>query len=83
MPIQDASRAPPNRNVGVGSRHNRGVGIQAASFHFCCEIENAKDLHAVRRYRVFIVNDSDVAKAKRLDQGLHDFVVRDRAVSFG
>ena len=56
---------------------------EAAFCHLGCEIENTKNFHAVRRYRVFIVNDSDVAKTKRLDQGLHDFVMRDRAVGFG
>jgi len=55
---------------------------EAASFHFGCEIENAEGLHAVRRYRVFVVNHSDVAKAQRLDEGLHDFVMRDRTVRF-
>jgi hypothetical protein len=32
--------------------------------------------------RVLIVHDSDVAKIEGLDEGLHNFVVWDRAVSF-
>jgi len=55
---------------------------KAASFHFGCQVENAEGLHAVRRYRVFVVNDSDVAKAQRLEEGLHDLVMRDRTVRF-
>jgi hypothetical protein len=51
-------------------------------FHFGGEVENAKGLHAVLRYRVFIVNYSDVAKAQRLDQSVDDFVMRDRTVRF-
>ncbi len=34
---------------------------EAASFHLGFEIENPEDFHAVRRCRVFILNDSDVA----------------------
>ena len=32
--------------------------------------------------RVLVVDDTDVAKPERLDQGLHDLMVRDRAVRF-
>src|SRR6266853_4155012 len=39
---------------------------EAASFHFSCEIEDAEDLHAIRRHRVFIMDDSNVAKAEGL-----------------
>src|ERR1700688_1273970 len=63
-------------------RHNRGVGIQTAPCHLGFEVENPKGFHAVWRDRILVVNDTDVAKAKRLDQCLHDLVMRDRAVCF-
>ena len=55
---------------------------EAAPLHLHIEVENPKGLHAVRRDCVLVVDDSDVAKAKRFDQRLHDLVVWDRAVSF-
>ena len=39
--------------------------------------------NAVWRYRVFIMDDSNVAKPESLDQRLYDLVVWDRTVSFG
>ncbi len=57
--------------------------MQPAPLHLGFEIENAEDFHAIRRHRVLVVDNADVAKAKRLNQSLHDFVVRDRTVSFG
>ena len=56
---------------------------EAAPCHLGFEVENPKGFHAVRRDCVLVVNDPDVAKAKRFDQCLHDLMVRDRAVSFG
>ena len=35
---------------------------KAASFHLSCEIKNAKGLHTIRRDRIFVLHDSDVAK---------------------
>src|SRR5438309_3937833 len=88
---------PGERHVGAhehaiatGHRQTHAliVGIaksdgKAASFHLGCEVENPKSFHAVSGDRILIMNDSDVPEAERLDQGLHDLVVRDRAVSFG
>ena len=44
------------------------------------EVENAEHFHAVWRYCVFVVNGADVAEAECFDQGLYDFVMRDRVV---
>lgn len=55
---------------------------EAAALHLGCQIENPEGFHAIRRDRVLIVHDSDVAKPEGLDESLHNFVVRDRAVSF-
>jgi hypothetical protein len=55
---------------------------EAASLHLGFEVENPGGFHAVRRDCVLIVHDSDVAKPEGLDESLHDFVVRDGAVSF-
>lgn len=56
---------------------------KTTSLHLGCQIEDTERFHAVRRDCVLVVNDSDVAKAERLDQCLHDLMVRDRAVGFG
>src|SRR5229473_1851262 len=91
------SKVPRERHVrahehaiaaGHRQTHALVVGIpqadgKATSLHLGCEIEDAKGLHAVWRYRVFIMADSNVAKPEGLYQSLYDLVVRDRTVSFG
>src|SRR5581483_11832860 len=56
---------------------------EAASLHLGCEIKNSEHLHAVGRYCVFVVDNSDVPEPERLDESLDDLVMRDRAVGFG
>ena len=55
---------------------------KSAPCHLGFEVENPKGFHAVWRDRVLVVDDADVAKPERLDQSLHDLVMRDRAVCF-
>jgi hypothetical protein len=63
----------------VGVSQNDG---ETAPCHLGFEVENPKGFHAVWRDRVLVVDDTDVAKPERLDQGLHDLMVRDRVVRF-
>jgi hypothetical protein len=51
--------------------------------HLGCKIEDAEHLHPVGRYRVFVMDDSDVAKSKGFNQCPNDLVMRDRTVRFG
>ena len=53
---------------------------ETATVDFGREVENAEHFHAVWRYCVFVVNGADVAEAECFDQGLYDFVMRDRVV---
>src|ERR1700733_3190774 len=75
--------------IATGHRqtHALVVGVpqtdgETAPCHLGFEVENPKGFHAVWRDRVLVVDDTDVAKPERLDQGLHDLMVRDRAVRF-
>jgi hypothetical protein len=50
---------------------------KSETFYFGCKIEHAEHLHPIGRYRVLVVDDSDVAEAEGFDQGLDDLVMRD------
>jgi hypothetical protein len=50
---------------------------EATSFHFGCKIEHAEHFHPIRRYRIFVVDDSDVAKPERFDQCTDDLAPTD------
>src|SRR5215472_13652852 len=54
---------------------------EAASLHLRFEVEDAEQPHAVRGDSVFVVHDGNATEAQGLDQGLNDFVVRNRPVS--
>src|SRR5579864_7725723 len=56
---------------------------KAASSHFGREVERAEHLHSVRRYRILIVHNSNVAKPESFDQCPDDLVMGDRTVRFG
>jgi len=58
------------------------AGIPEANLHlFAHRLEAALNTvyaHSIRRYRIFVVDDSDVAKPKSFDQRSHDLVMWDR-----
>jgi hypothetical protein len=53
---------------------------EAAPLHLGFEIEHAKHLRAVRGYSIFLLYNSNVAKAQGFDQGLNDRVMWHRFV---
>lgn len=53
---------------------------EAAPLHLGFQIEHTKHFRAIRRYSVFLLDDSNVAKAQGFDQGLDDCVMRHRFV---
>src|SRR5215469_5114094 len=44
---------------------------KAAPLHLGCKVEDAEHLHAIRRYCIFVMDDSDVAKSKGFNQCPH------------
>src|SRR4030095_10901641 len=61
-------------NISMSYRHNRAVGMQAASFKSSFQIQNSKHLHAIARHSVLVFEDTDVSEAQSFDQGLNNVV---------
>jgi len=73
--------------VAASHRETHGLVVripdsdgETATVDFGREVENAEHFHAVWGYCVFVVDGVDVAEAESFDQGLYDFVMRNRMV---